>query len=79
MATRTLDDIERSAIKKLTLNIVPLMVLLYFLAFLDRNNMAYAAGALEDGLGLTATAFGFASGIFLSVIFFLKFPAMQAR
>lgn len=75
MATRTLDDIERSAIKKLTLNIVPLMVLLYFLAFLDRNNMAYAAGALEDGLGLTATAFGFASGIFFIGYFLFEIPS----
>lgn len=57
-------DVERSAIRKLTLNIVPLMTLLYFLAFLDRNNMAYAAISLESGLGLTASAFGFASGLF---------------
>ncbi|MFZ4833824.1 MFS transporter [Rouxiella sp. Mn2063] len=64
MQKRTPKDIENSAIRKLTLHIVPLMILLYFLAFLDRNNMAYAATALEDSLGLTASAFGFASGIF---------------
>ncbi len=68
-------DIERSAIKKLTLNIVPLMILLYFLAFLDRNNMAYAASALEDNLGLTASAFGFASGIFFIGYFLFEIPS----
>ncbi len=75
MVKRTPHEIERSAIKKLTLNIVPLMVLLYFLAFLDRNNMAYAAIALEDGLGLTASAFGFASGIFFIGYFMFEIPS----
>ncbi|WP_394802743.1 MFS transporter [Serratia fonticola] len=51
------------------------MILLYFLAFLDRNNMAYAAMALEDSLGLTATAFGFASGIFFIGYFMFEIPS----
>lgn len=71
----TPQEIERSAIRKMTLNIVPLMILLYFLAFLDRNNMAYAAMALEDSLGLTATAFGFASGIFFIGYFMFEIPS----
>jgi Sugar phosphate permease len=75
MEKRTPQDIERSTIKKLTLNIVPLMILLYFLAFLDRNNMAYAAMVLEDNLGLTASAFGFASGIFFIGYFIFEIPS----
>ncbi|CAI2031939.1 MULTISPECIES: MFS transporter [Serratia] len=75
MQKRTPQEIERSAIRKMTLNIVPLMILLYFLAFLDRNNMAYAAMALEDSLGLTATAFGFASGIFFIGYFMFEIPS----
>lgn len=75
MQKRTPQEIERSAIRKMTLNIVPLMILLYFLAFLDRNNMAYAAIALEDSLGLTATAFGFASGIFFIGYFMFEIPS----
>ncbi|MFV8989292.1 MFS transporter [Serratia fonticola] len=75
MQKRTPQEIERSAIRKMTLNIVPLMILLYFLAFLDRNNMAYAAMALEDNLGLTATAFGFASGIFFIGYFMFEIPS----
>lgn len=75
MNKRTSQEIERSTIKKLTLNIVPLMILLYFLAFLDRNNMAYAAIALEDSLGLTASAFGFASGIFFIGYFLFEIPS----
>ncbi|HHQ6722763.1 TPA: MFS transporter [Serratia fonticola] len=75
MQKRTPQEIERSAIRKMTLNIVPLMILLYFLAFLDRNNMAYAAIALEDSLGLTASAFGFASGIFFIGYFMFEIPS----
>lgn len=75
MNLQSAQDIEKSAIKKLTWHIVPLMILLYFLAFLDRNNMAYAAMALEDSLGLTATAFGFASGIFFIGYFMFEIPS----
>ncbi len=75
MTPNNVQAIERSAIKKLTLNIVPLMILLYFLAFLDRNNMAYAATALESSLGLTASAFGFASGIFFIGYFIFEIPS----
>ncbi|CAM3579345.1 hypothetical protein BS639_22165 [Rouxiella silvae] len=75
MNKRTVQDIERSTIRKLTLHIVPLMTLLYFLAFLDRNNMAYAAMALENSLGLTASAFGFASGIFFIGYFIFEIPS----
>lgn len=75
MQKRTQQEIERSAIRKLTLHIVPLMILLYFLAFLDRNNMAYAAMALESSLGLTASAFGFASGIFFIGYFMFEIPS----
>ncbi|MDP0742476.1 MFS transporter, partial [Klebsiella pneumoniae] len=66
---------ERCAIRKLTLHIAPHMILLSFLAFLDRNNMAYAAKALEDNLGLTASAFGFASGIFFIGYFLFEIPS----
>ncbi|MBJ3816494.1 MFS transporter [Shimwellia pseudoproteus] len=75
MSKNTLLDTEKSAIRKLTLHIVPLMILLYFLAFLDRNNMAYAAMALEDSLGLSASAFGFASGIFFIGYFLFEIPS----
>nr|WP_279043994.1 MFS transporter [Cedecea davisae] len=75
MMTSTPRAVERNAINKLIKNIVPLMILLYFLAFLDRNNMAYAASALESSMGLTATAFGFASGIFFIGYFLFELPS----
>lgn len=75
MNLQSAQDIEKSAIKKLTWHIVPLMILLIFWLFLDRNNMAYAAMALEDSLGLTATAFGFASGIFFIGYFMFEIPS----
>lgn len=75
MMTSTPRAVERNAINKLIKNIVPLMILLYYLAFLDRNNMAYAASALESSMGLTATAFGFASGIFFIGYFLFELPS----
>lgn len=37
----------------------------YFVNYLDRSNIGFAGpNGMNDSLGLTATAFGFASGIF---------------
>ena len=51
------------------------MILLYFLAFLDRNNMAYAAKALEDNLGLTARPSASPPGFLFIGYFLFEIPS----
>ncbi|MEH3143779.1 MAG: MFS transporter [Methylobacterium frigidaeris] len=44
--------------------LVPFLVLMYLLAYLDRANVAYAKQALQLSIGISEAAFAFAAGIF---------------
>ena len=58
----------RTALRKL----LPLIVLMHVIGYIDRLNIAFAKDQLTDDLALSATAFGLASGIF-----FLGFVLFQ--
>jgi MFS transporter, ACS family, tartrate transporter len=55
---------ERAVIKKAALRLLPFLCLLYFVAFLDRVNVGFAALTMNQDLGLSASAYGFGAGIF---------------
>jgi MFS transporter, ACS family, tartrate transporter len=52
------------ALRKVAWRLIPFMTLLYFVAFLDRVNIGFAALTMNADLGLDAKMYGFASGIF---------------
>ena len=68
-------NLERQVIRKLTRRIVPFAMLLYFVAYLDRVNIGFAALTMNDDIGLTATAFGFGAGIFFVGYFLFEVPS----
>ena len=49
---------------KVRLRVIPILMLCYFAAFLDRVNIGFAALKMNDDLHLTATAFGTGAGLF---------------
>src|SRR4051812_38511123 len=55
--------------------ILPFIMLLYIIAFLDRVNMGYAALKMNADLGLTAEAFGLLSGLYFLSFFFFEVPS----
>ncbi|WP_240686823.1 MFS transporter [Amycolatopsis suaedae] len=58
---------------------MPFLCLLYFVNYLDRVNIGFAApNGMNAELGLTATAFGFASGIFFLGYLVLEVPSNLA-
>jgi ACS family tartrate transporter-like MFS transporter len=52
------------AVRKARWRILPLICLLYFIAYLDRNNVGFARETMSADLGLTASAFGLGAGLF---------------
>ena len=54
----------KSAIKKATFRLMPMLVILYIVAFLDRTNVGFAEAALEMDRGITAGAYALGAGIF---------------
>jgi D-galactonate transporter len=64
---------------KVSLRIMPFLALLYFVNYLDRVNIGFAGpNGMNRELGLTATAFGFASGIFFLGYLVLEVPSNLA-
>ncbi|MEA5456149.1 MFS transporter [Sinomonas sp. JGH33] len=54
----------KSAIAKAARHLMPMLVILYFVAFLDRTNVGFAEAALRTDRGVSAGAFALGAGIF---------------
>lgn len=54
----------RSAVKKAAKHLMPMLIILYFVAFLDRTNVGFAEAALETDRGISAGAFALGAGVF---------------
>src|SRR5271163_5214281 len=69
------DAIEKSAMRKIYLRLLPFAVLSYFLAYIDRINGSFAALTMRGDLKMTATAYGFAVGTFYWGYFIFEVPS----
>jgi MFS family permease len=58
------DAALQSAVRKAALRFVPLLTIAYLFNYLDRTSISFAALTMNQQLGLTASQFGFAAGIF---------------
>ncbi|MEM5316482.1 MFS transporter [Paraburkholderia sp. JHI869] len=67
--------VERRTIKKVTWRVLPLVILCYFFAYLDRTNVGVAALQMNKDIGLTASMFGFGSGLFFVMYFTMEVPS----
>jgi len=71
-------DIERRTMRRVTRRLIPLLVLGYLLAYLDRVNLSFAALTMNQQLQLTATHYGFAAGLFFVTYCLLEVPSNLA-
>ena len=71
----TLADLGERTLSKVRRQIMPLVVLLYFIAYLDRNNVGFAKLTMSSDLGLSAAAFGLGAGIFFVGYALLEIPS----
>ena len=53
-----MQDLEARTIRKVSVRLIPFLMICYFIAYLDRVNVAFAAITMNHDLGLTATMFG---------------------
>jgi MFS transporter, ACS family, tartrate transporter len=68
-------DAEKRAIKRISMRIVPFIILLYFVSFLDRVNIGFAAFSMNKDLGIGSYAFGVGAGIFFLGYFLFEVPS----
>jgi len=58
------EPLERETIKRVVWRLMPLLVLGYFVAYIDRVNVGFAALTMNKSLGFSAAIFGFGAGVF---------------
>jgi len=68
-------ELEKRVLRKITLRIVPFVMLLYFIAFIDRVNIGFAALTMNKDLGFSPSVFGFGAGIFFLGYFLFEVPS----
>jgi ACS family tartrate transporter-like MFS transporter len=73
--TSTLTPAERAIVNRAAKRLIPFMALLYFISFLDRVNVGFAALTMNKDIGLSASAYGFGAGIFFIGYFLFEIPS----
>jgi ACS family tartrate transporter-like MFS transporter len=68
-------SIEKSAMRKVYLRLLPLTMLMYFLCYIDRINVSFAALTMNRDIGLTAATYGFSSTAFYIGYVLLEVPS----
>ncbi|MBW7970544.1 MFS transporter [Bradyrhizobium sp. BR 10289] len=69
---------ESSIVSRVIKRLVPFLCLVYFFCFLDRVNVGFAALTMNADLGLTATMFGFGTGVFFLGYVLFEVPSNLA-
>ena len=67
--------LETATLRTITWRLMPLLLLGYLTAYVDRINIGFAATALRHDLHLSNTAFGFGAGLFFVGYFFFDVPS----
>ena len=74
-ARMTTNLIEGATIRKLRIRLLPLLFVLFVLAFIDRINLGFAALTMNSELAITSQQFGFAAGVFFWGYFLFEIPS----
>ncbi|KES15666.1 Major Facilitator Superfamily, partial [Gilliamella apicola SCGC AB-598-I20] len=68
-------NLEKTALRKITLRIVPYVMLVYFIGFFDRINIGFAALTMNQELGFSDAVFGLGAGLFFLGYFITDVPS----
>src|SRR6516165_8882525 len=69
------NQIEATTIRKIRIRLLPFLLVLYVLAFIDRINLSFAALTMNRELAATSQQFGFAAGVFFWGYFLFEVPS----
>jgi MFS transporter, ACS family, tartrate transporter len=68
-------SVEKSAMRKVYVRLLPFAVLSYVLAYIDRINVSFAGLTMQGDLGMSSATFGFAVGTFYWGYFLFEVPS----
>ena len=75
LLTSTSSDVEIATMRKVAWRLLPVLMLGYFIAFIDRVNVGFAALQMNQDIGLNATQFGLGGGLFYLTYVLLEIPS----
>ncbi len=75
MSVQDTSAIERRTISKVSWRLLPLIVVAYCVAYIDRSNVAFAALTMNKDLGLSSYIYGLGAGIFFIGYFVFEIPS----
>ena len=68
-------ELEKRTMSKVSARLIPLLIICYFIAYLDRVNLSFAALEMNKDLNFSATIYGNGAGIFFLSYFLLETPS----
>ncbi len=68
-------DFERSTYRKVTLRLIPFLILCYVIGYVDRVNVGFAKLEMQKDLGMSDAVYGFGAGIFFIGYFLFEVPS----
>jgi MFS transporter, ACS family, tartrate transporter len=75
MDNANISALEEQTVQRVKKRIIPFLVILFIMAFLDRTNIGFAALHMNEALGITQTIFGLGAGIFFLGYFIAEVPS----
>src|SRR6516225_494080 len=75
ISAQSLSQLEERVLRKTAWRLIPSLMLIYFVAFLDRINIGFAALTMNQDIGLMPQMFGIGSGIFFFGYFAFEVPS----
>jgi ACS family tartrate transporter-like MFS transporter len=71
-------DLQPRTMRKVAARLIPVLLVLYVIAYLDRVNVTFAQDKLQSDLGFSGAVYGFGAGIFFLGYFLLEVPSNLA-
>ena len=65
----------KSTLRRISLRLMPLLCIMYLVAYIDRQNVSYAKLEMVDALGLSEAAYGLGASLFFLGYFLFEAPA----
>jgi MFS transporter, ACS family, tartrate transporter len=69
------EPIERDTMRRVTRRLIPLLMICYFVGYLDRVNVSFAALTMNQDLHFSAAVYGFGGGVFFLGYFLFEIPS----
>lgn len=74
----TSEGIEKETMRKVIWRILPFLIVSYLISIIDRGNIGMASLQMNEDLGLSKAAFGFASSLYFVAYFLFEVPSNLA-